>query len=158
MNFLVLFQVADKQRKWRTLSRRCDKVSGGVVDMLPPSDVTRWSMNFGDYEDGYDDFSADGFNYSRSLFNFSLREAIRVLQEHRQSRRVFPPDAEIVLIVFYSVLITTGKLWLSEPVAIPTIKNSFSNLFNLKDKAPDRNARRSGWKSWVYWRYFYYSL
>lgn len=97
-------------------------VNGDRVDMLSLVDVTRWSMNFGDYEDGYDDFSADGFNYSSSVFNFSLREAIRVLQEHRQSRRVFPPDAEIVLIVFYSVLITTGKLWLIVWVTIVNIK------------------------------------
>lgn len=61
-------------------------------------------------EDGfYDDYSLTSFNYSESVFNFSFREVLRVLQDHRQSRRVLPPDADIVLIVFYCVLITTGQ-------------------------------------------------
>lgn len=63
------------------------------------------SMNIG--EDG-EDYPAGAFNFSASVFNFSLKEALQILQEHRQSRRILRPDAEIVLIVFYSVLITSG--------------------------------------------------
>ncbi|XP_054258645.1 neuropeptide Y receptor type 2-like [Macrosteles quadrilineatus] len=64
-------------------------------------------MNIGEDGEDYSD-SEDAFNLSTSVFNFSLKEALQILQEHRQSRRILRPDAEIVLIVFYSVLITSG--------------------------------------------------
>ncbi|KAG8287364.1 neuropeptide Y receptor activity protein [Homalodisca vitripennis] len=65
-------------------------------------------MNFGADGSYYDDYSTDSFNYSESVFNFTPKEFFRVFHEHRQSRRILFPDAEIVLIVFYSILITSG--------------------------------------------------
>lgn len=42
------------------------------------------------------------------LFNFSMKEALEILQEHQRNEKVLVPTTEIVIIIVYSVLMTAG--------------------------------------------------
>uniref|UniRef100_T1HXX4 G_PROTEIN_RECEP_F1_2 domain-containing protein n=2 Tax=Rhodnius prolixus TaxID=13249 RepID=T1HXX4_RHOPR len=42
------------------------------------------------------------------IFNFSYHEAIEILREHQRTEKVLVPDTEIVIIIVYSVLMTSG--------------------------------------------------
>lgn len=45
---------------------------------------------------------------AEEFFNFSLQEAYQILREHQQNDRNLVPDTEIILILIYSVLMTSG--------------------------------------------------
>lgn len=45
---------------------------------------------------------------AEEYFNFSLQEAYQILKEHQLSDRNLVPDTEIILILIYSVLMTSG--------------------------------------------------
>ncbi|XP_014291375.3 neuropeptide F receptor [Halyomorpha halys] len=45
---------------------------------------------------------------SEPLFNFSMKEALEILQEHQRNEKVLVPTTEIVIIIVYSILMTAG--------------------------------------------------
>ncbi|KAK9501346.1 hypothetical protein O3M35_012082 [Rhynocoris fuscipes] len=77
-------------------------------NLLPPDASGLLSSVPGFYHSPSGNLS-DGNQHSLDpLFNFSLHEAIEILREHQRTEKVLVPDTEIVIIIVYSVLMTSG--------------------------------------------------
>lgn len=42
------------------------------------------------------------------LFNFTIKEALDIIMEHQRTEKVLVPNTEIIIIIVYSVLMTSG--------------------------------------------------
>ncbi|XP_014242347.1 neuropeptide Y receptor type 2-like [Cimex lectularius] len=74
-------------------------------NLLPPDTSGLLSSMTGLY---HSPNSTENLVSTDPLFNFSLHEAIEILKEHQRTEKVLVPDTEIVIIIVYSVLMTSG--------------------------------------------------